>query len=269
MAILLRTLVLAWLFTRVFAGWPSRKGNEDSNQSWKTRGYDQWSYRGGKGSSYHQGKGYARSSPNDALTLELLDRLARSSSVSTRDRSRRRRRHSSSRSNSRRRGSEHRYEAELRELRAYREHHEAQDKAKSEKEAKEAQLRATEAQLQELEARILKAIPSGALAAVATPAAAAPAASSSPPQDALSAKTKKLVEALLEEEITCEGLHSWDEIDRKVAGLTGNVLKTIHKNRMPDAAVPRTSAARVASITAFLKRQVPEGVSIAVARGRT
>ena len=252
----LRLLLLAWVVNQAFAGWPSRKGHEDSSQSWKSKGYDQWSYRGGKGSSYHQGKGYTRSSPNDALTLELLDRLTRSNSASSRDRSRRARRHSSSRSNSRRRSSEHRYAAELRELRAYREHHEAQDRAKSEKEAKEAQQRAAEVQFQELEARILRAIPSGALPAVPTQAPnGAPAASSNPPQDAISAKTKKLVEALLEEEITCEGLHSWEEIDRKVAGLTGNVLKTIHKNRMPDTAVPRTSAARVSSIIAFLKRQ--------------
>ena len=134
----LRLLLLAWVVNQAFAGWPSRKGHEDSSQSWKSKGYDQWSYRGGKGSSYHQGKGYTRSSPNDALTLELLDRLTRSNSASSRDRSRRGRRHSSSRSNSRRRSSEHRYAAELRELRAYREHHEAQDRAKSEKEAKEA-----------------------------------------------------------------------------------------------------------------------------------
>ena len=72
---------------------------------------------------------------------------------------------------------------------------------------------------------------------------------------ALSDKTKKLVEALLEDEISCSDASSWEDIDRKVSALSGSVLKAIHKTRMPDTAVPRTNAARAASVLAHVKLQ--------------
>ena len=63
------------------------------------------------------------------------------------------------------------------------------------------------------------------------------------------------MEALLEDMISCDGIHTWQEIDRKVSELSGNDLKILHKNRMPETSVPRTTAARAASILAFLKMQ--------------
>ena len=228
------------------AGWSSRgKGSNKGDQSWKSSG---WSYNSGSGKGQYSWHG-SNSSANEALALHLLERLGRSESSSDRDRSRHnsRRRRSSSRSKSRKSGSR---DHELRELRAYREHHEAIERARAYKEAKEAEKKLRAEEFAELEARILRAIPTPQQ----PPAGNVPAASN-PPADAISAKTKKLVEALLEDEVSCAGIHTWEEVDRKVSNLPSNLLKSLHKNRMPEASVPRTSAARAAAIIAFLKRQ--------------
>ena len=203
---------------------------------------------------YYSWNGSQQTSANDALTMHLLQRLTRSDSSSGRDRSRRSRRRSPSRSKSHRSGSQ---ERELQELRAYRDHHEAVERARAEKDAKEADRRARAEEFAELEARILRAIPTPQqpVGPGANPAPAAIVAAANPPPDALPAKTKKLVEALLEDMISCDGIHTWQEIDRKVSELSGNDLKILHKNRMPETSVPRTTAARAASILAFLKMQ--------------
>ena len=237
---------LASLLSVAAAGWPSRKGSGKGEQSWK-------SHKGG-GKGYYSWNGSQQTSANDALTMHLLERLTRSDSSSGRDRSRRSRRRSPSRSKSHRSGSQ---ERELQELRAYRDHHEAVERARAEKDAKEADRRARAEEFAELEARILRAIPTPQqpVGPGANPAPAAIVAAANPPPDALPAKTKKLVEALLEDMISCDGIHTWQEIDRKVSELSGNDLKILHKNRMPETSVPRTTAARAASILAFLKMQ--------------
>ena len=124
------------------AGWSSRgKGSNKGDQSWKSSG---WSYNSGSGKGQYSWHG-SNNSANEALALHLLERLGRSESSSERDRSRRdsRRCRSSSRSKSRKSGSR---DHELRELRAYREHHEAIERARADKEAKqtEKKLRAEE-----------------------------------------------------------------------------------------------------------------------------
>ncbi|OLP76138.1 hypothetical protein AK812_SmicGene43967 [Symbiodinium microadriaticum] len=187
--------------------WSSRgKGSNKGDQSWKSSG---WSYNSGSGKGQYSWHG-SNSSANEALALHLLERLGRSESSSDRDRSRHnsRRRRSSSRSKSRKSGSR---DHELRELRAYREHHEAIERARAYKEAKEAEKKLRAEEFAELEARILRAIPTPQQ----PPAGNVPAASN-PPADAISAKTKKLVEALLEDEVSCAGIHTWEEVDRKV-----------------------------------------------------
>ena len=73
--------------------------------------------------------------------------------------------------------------------------------------------------------------------------------------DVLPAKTKKLVEALLEDEVCCENVSSWDDVECKVKSLAGSVLSSIHRVRMPEISVPRTNSAKAAAILAHVKTQ--------------
>ena len=177
-----------------------------------------------------------------------MDKLCRSDSTS-RDRIRRERSRDRRSDRSCSREKEDRHVAELRELRAYREHHEAMEKAKAEKERQDTENKKREQELADLEARILRCIPTQVSP---TPVAKAQDTGKS---DVLPAKTKKLVEALLEDEVCCENVSSWDDVECKVKSLAGSVLSSIHRVRMPEISVPRTNSAKAAAILAHVKTQ--------------
>lgn len=236
----------------VSAGWPSHKGRGYGARSWQSSSHGDWSNR-----SYHYGKGFSsgysqqNDKGHDSLALHLLEKMCRSDSSRSRKSSRHHRKHSSSSSRSRDRGQS----SELKELRAYREHHEALEKARAEKERQEAESRRREQEFAELEARILSAIPR----AQSQPPAPTPSGTSVVGKNqavtALPAKTKKLVEALLEDEISCENMNCWEDVESQVKSLAGSALKHIHQVRLPETTVPKTNAARAAAVIAFLKSQ--------------
>ena len=238
----------------VSAGWHSQKGRSyGARPSWRSSSHGGWSNR-----SYHHGKGFSSgnfqqsSNGQDSLALHILERFCRSDSSRSRKSSRRDRKSDrSSSSRSRDRG----HTSELRELRAYRVHHEAMEKAKAEKERQEAESQRREQEFAELEARILSAIPRAqSQSAVPTPSAMSSAGIDSNLL-AMPAKTKKLVEALMEDKISCENMTCWEDVENEVKSLAGPVLKSIHQARFPQAAMPRTNAARATALIAFLKTQ--------------
>ena len=244
---LLSWLVMAHLVCNGLAGWSSQKGRGGHSRAWSSSNHGDWyGYRQGKGQT-----GGFYSNPHresESLALHLLDKLCRSDSTS-RDRIRRERSRDRRSDRSCSREKEDRHVAELRELRAYREHHEAMEKAKAEKERQDTENKKREQELADLEARILRCIPTQVSP---TPVAKAQDTGKS---DVLPAKTKKLVEALLEDEVCCENVSSWDDVECKVKSLAGSVLSSIHGVRMPEISVPRTNSAKAAAILAHVKTQ--------------
>ena len=244
---LLSWLVMAHLVCNGLAGWSSQKGRGGHSRAWSSSNHGDWyGYRQGKGQT-----GGFYSNPHresESLALHLLDKLCRSDSTS-RDRIRRERSRDRRSDRSCSREKEDRHVAELRELRAYREHHEAMEKAKAEKERQDTENKKREQELADLEARILRCIPTQVSP---TPVAKAQDTGKS---DVLPAKTKKLVEALLEDEVCCENVSSWDDVECKVKSLAGSVLSSIHRVRMPEISVPRTNSAKAAAILAHVKTQ--------------
>eukprot|EP00439_Symbiodinium_sp_Y106_P016766 s9943_g2.t1 len=178
----------------VQGGWSQEKGNARQHRSWRwNHGRDN---HYGKGSQYN---GYYNHRPRSDSMQETFAAYFVDSLLSRegRRRDRRSRSYSSSRSSSRRdrscrkhsRTDKSSQRSELEDLRAYKESHEKKIAAE----------------------KSLEAIPKAPQAYTNS--------GSNGTSDEISAKSRKLIEALLDDELPLEGVTSWDEVQKRVGAL--------------------------------------------------
>ena len=242
-------MLLCTYFLCVHGGWSQEKGGARQHRSWGWNHGRDSHY--GKGSHYNGYYSQPRStSMQETFAAYFVDSLL---SREGRRRDRRSRSHSSSRSSSRHeksrrkhsRTEKSRHRRELEELRAYKESHEKKNAAEKCMEDRKAEESERQRQFEALEARILQAIPKAPQVSTT---------SGNGTQDEITAKSRKLIEALLDDELSLEGVTSWDDVQKRVAALKPAVLKSILQVRTTEA-MPRTNAAKVDAVMAFLKVQ--------------
>ena len=121
--------------------------------------------------------------------------------------------------------------------------------ARREAELREAAKQQRELEMQEIEARILRAIP--------TPQAPPSNGGSRGHEssgDGFSAKVCKLLEALLDDEVVMEGVSRTD-VEARVNTLSSSTVKGILEVRLNGEAVPRDKPARVSKLVQALRAQ--------------
>ncbi|CAE7946691.1 unnamed protein product, partial [Symbiodinium sp. KB8] len=126
-----------------------------------------------------------------------------------------------------------RQRSELEELRAYKESHEKKIAAEKSLEDRKAEEMEREREFEALEARILQAIPKASQSYTTS--------NSNGTSDEISTKSRKLIEALLDDELSLEGVTSWDEVQKRVGALKPAVLKSILQVRTSET-LPRSNA---------------------------
>ena len=235
----------------VQGGWSQEKGNARQHRSWGwNHGRDN---HYGKGSQYN---GYYNHRPRSDSMQETFAAYFVDSLLSRegRRRDRRSRSYSSSRSSSRRDRSRRKHSrtdkssqrSELEELRAYKESHEKKIAAEKSLEVRKAEELERKREFEALEARILQAIPKAPQAYTNS--------GSNGTSDEISAKSRKLIEALLDDELSLEGVTSWDEVQKRVGALKPAVLKSILQVRTSET-LPRSNAGKVDAAIAYLRAQ--------------
>ena len=184
----------------VQGGWSQEKGNARQHRSWRwNHGRDN---HYGKGSQYN---GYYNHRPRSDSMQETFAAYFVDSLLSREGR----RRDRSCRKHSRTDKSSQR--SELEDLRAYKESHEKKIAAEKSLEVRKAEELERKREFEALEARILQAIPKAPQAYTNS--------GSNGTSDEISAKSRKLIEALLDDELPLEGVTSWDEVQKRVGAL--------------------------------------------------
>ena len=227
-----------------FAGWSDGKGSSwHRNSSWN--GFGQSWHRHGKGGS--KGGFTPGNVPMyDALSL-IVDVIQ---DRSNRKRSKRARSASMSSDSSRdsRRRSRHGMSKELKELRKFREDAQAAAEARKQANKEKREKEEREAQFKALEEKVLSSLPQG-LKDKRTPPARAHGEKAAPnPRADISALAARLIEALFDKQVNCQGVTSWEDVEQRLTSLDAKVLREIVESKFPDDAVPRIKAQRVAKL---------------------
>ena len=223
----------------VHGGWGYSKGQGNwGRQSWHGHGGSYGNRYGGKGSFASPNTHHA-----DAMAF-VVEALQQSSRGRRRSRSPSRTRSRSSSKRGRRSSSSSAMHQELLELRKYRQEVEAAAAAAREEAKKREEREAREAEFKKLEERLLKAIP--------TPvkSVAGQAAKGDPPVTPVVAR---YIETLTDQNVSSEGLCSWELVEQRLLSLETNVLRQIMANHSLD--IPRQKGKRVEKMVEFLVQQ--------------
>ena len=240
----LLSLLLVLQSSCAFAGWSDGKGSSwHRNSSWN--GFGQSWHRHGKGGS--KGGFTPGNVPMyDALSL-IVDVIQ---DRSNRKRSKRARSASMSSDSSRdsRRRSRHGMSKELKELRKFREDAQAAAEARKQANKEKREKEEREAQFKALEEKVLSSLPQG-LKDKRTPPARAHGEKAAPnPRADISALAARLIEALFDKQVNCQGVTSSEDVEQRLTSLDAKVLREIVESKFPDDAVPRIKAQRVAKL---------------------
>lgn len=141
---------------------------------------------------------------------------------------------------------------ELWELRKYRQEAEAAAAAAREEAKKQEEREAREAEFKKLEERLLKAIPTPVKSGQPSqrPSLGGQAAKGDPP---ITPVVARFIETLTEQNVSSEGLGSWELVEQRLQSLEANVLRQLLANHSLD--IPRSKGKRVEKIVEFLAQQ--------------
>ena len=231
----------------VHGGWGTSKGQGGRcRHQWHSHGNGYGSRYGGKGSfaSPHTHRADAMAFVVEALQQSSRGRRRSRSTSRTRSRS-------SSKRGRRSSSSSTAMQQELLELRKYRQEAEAAAAAAREEAKKQEEREAREAEFKKLEERLLKAIPTPVKSGQPSQRPlAGQAAKGDPP---ITPVVARFIETLADQNVSSEGLCSWELVEQRLLSLEANVLRQLLANHSLD--IPRQKGKRVEKIVEFLVQQ--------------